>query len=384
MNMESPLEGHSDDAFAADRRRRRKVIIAVAVAVVIVIGLMFFMRGKKAPPPVTDNSPKVTVMIPGRHQVSSSVTASGIIAARHDMPVGAVGEGGMVTQVLVNPGDWVKAGQALAIVERSVQTQQAASAAASLRSAQADASLAQANLTRALALVKNGFISKADIDAKTAARDQALARASVAKAQLGEQLARNARLVIKAPAGGLVLTRAVEPGQIVTGGQTVLFRIAENGEMEMQARVSEQDLATMRVGATAQVTPVGSQTPVTGQIWQLSPVIDPTTRQGAVRIALHYTPALRPGGFASAAIAGGQADVPLLPESAVLSDPKGNFVYVVGQDNRVARRDVKVGDVDDRGVSISSGLSGRETVVISAGAFLNPNDKISPQIAPSH
>jgi len=161
----------------------------------------------------------------------------------------------------------------------------------------------------------------------------------------------------------------------------VLFRIAEKGEMEMQARISEQDLATMHVGGEAQVTPVGGQTSVTGQIWQLSPVIDPTTRQGVARIALPYTTALRPGGFANASIVGGNADVPLLPESAVLSDVKGNFVYVLGADNRVVRRDVKVGEVDDRGVSIVSGLSGKETVVTSAGAFLNANDKITPQFA---
>jgi multidrug efflux pump subunit AcrA (membrane-fusion protein) len=73
--------------------------------------------------------------------------------------------------------------------------------------------------------------------------------------------------------------------------------------------------------------------------------------------------------------------LPLLPESAVLSDPKGNFVYVVGQDSRVSRREVTVGGVDDRGVSIASGLNGHERVIASAGAFLNPGDKVTPVLA---
>ena len=131
------------------------------------------------------------------------------------------------------------------------------------------------------------------------------------------------------------------------------------------------------------MTPVGTVLRIAGRIWQISPVIDPNTRQGMVRIALPYDSALRPGGFAAASIGGGVGDVPLLPESAVLSDQKGNYVYLVGQDDKVIRRDVKVGDVDDRGVTVVSGLTGNERVVASAGAFLNAGDKVKPQAAPS-
>jgi multidrug efflux pump subunit AcrA (membrane-fusion protein) len=54
------------------------------------------------------------------------VTATGSIAARRDMPVGVPGEGGQVLRVLVEPGQWVQAGQTLAVIDRSVQTQEAA------------------------------------------------------------------------------------------------------------------------------------------------------------------------------------------------------------------------------------------------------------------
>ena len=110
-------------------------------------------------------------------------------------------------------------------------------------------------------------------------------------------------------------------------------------------------------------------------------MIDRTTRQGFARIALPYDASLRPGGFAEATIASGKADVPLLPQSAVLSDDKGNFVYVVGPDNAVVHRPVKIGDVSDIGVSILDGLSGNEKVVVSAGAFLTVGEKIQPQLS---
>jgi multidrug efflux pump subunit AcrA (membrane-fusion protein) len=95
-------------------------------------------------------------------------------------------------------------------------------------------------------------------------------------------------------------------------------------------------------------------------------------------VAVPYQAALRPGAFASVTLTAGAANVPLLPQSAVSSDDKGSYVYVVGSDNRVRRQPVTIGQVDDRGVSIMSGLAGDERVVVSAVAFLNPNDKIIP------
>ena len=108
-------------------------------------------------------------------------------------------------------------------------------------------------------------------------------------------------------------------------------------------------------------------------------MIDPQSRQGVVRIAVPYTPALRPGGFAEAQITAGTTTAPLLPQSAVLSDDKGNYVYIVNGKNEVERRDIKIGTVNDSGVTIASGLSGNEAVVLSAGPFLNPGQKVNPK-----
>jgi HlyD family secretion protein len=296
------------------------------------------------------------------------------------MPVGIAGEGGIVTRVLVEPGSWVGAGQVLATVDRSVQAETAESLAAQTRVARADATLAQAELDRAKSLVDRGFISKADLQRREATRDQAVARVRVADAQLAETRARNRRLDIRAPAAGLVLTRGVEPGQIVSSGSGQLFRIAMGGQMEMRAQLAEADLAAVSVGTVADVTPVGTTQSFRGEVWQVAPIIDPQTRQGVARIALKYDRALRPGGFASATIVSGARQAPLLPESAVQSDGRGSYVYVVGAGDKVERRDVKVGEVSDTGVAIASGLTGTERVVLSAGAFLNPGQQIKPQL----
>lgn len=390
MNYETSVRSEGASMILDDDSapRRRRALIIGAVVLVLAAALAFFMFGRKsestgpaAAQGAKAQAPEVTVVTPGRQLVAGTVSATGTMAARIDMPVGVVGEGGEVTRVLVQPGDWVRAGQVLATIERSVQAQQSAALDAQINVARANARLAEQELARAQQLVGRGFVSKADVDRKLATRDQALAQVRVAEAQYREALARTGRLDIRAPAAGLVLTRSVEPGQVVGAGSGTLFRLAKGGEMELRAQLSENDLASVHMGAIATVTPVGSSQSFKGQVWQVSPVIDPQTRQGIARVALAYSPLLRPGGFAQAEIVTGQVNAPLLPESAVLSDQNGNFVYIVDANDKAQRRAVKTGQVSDKGIAIISGLNGDEKVVLSAGAFLNPGQVVKPHHA---
>ncbi|TPG17656.1 efflux RND transporter periplasmic adaptor subunit [Sphingomonas koreensis] len=364
---------------------KRRWIIGIVVVLALLIGgyVLFGSHGKKAAAPAAaslDQIPTVSVTVPGRQTIAHIVSATGSLAARREMPIGVAGEGGLITRVLVNPGDWVKVGQVLATVDRSVQTETAASLAAQVKVAQSDARLAQANFDRAQQLVGHGFISKADIDQLAATRDSANAKVRVAEATLAETQARNHQLDIRAPAAGLVLTRGAEPGQIVSQNSGVLFRMAKDGEMELDAQLSEADIARLSVGVPATVTPVGTTENYKGEVWEIEPVIDPQSRQGIAKIAVPYHADLRPGGFASASIQAGASQAPLLPQSAVQSDEQGNYVYVVGNDNKVVRRNVTTGIVSDQGVAIATGLNGSEHVVVSAGAFLNPGQKIIPTL----
>jgi RND family efflux transporter MFP subunit len=389
MNRETSI--HSSDTLVvvdSSRRRRRMLIVgALAALALFVLGLAVIMGksasdkpagGAAAGKAAAGQAPSVTVVVPGLSQVGRTVTASGPLSARRDQPVGIAGQGGRVVRVLVDAGSWVHAGQVLAVVDRSVQAQQAAQLAAQIDAAKAQAALAQANYERALALEGRGFVSKADIDSKKATRDAAYAQVRVAQAQLAETRAQIGQLNVTAPTAGLVLQRNVELGQIVSPGSGSLFRIAKDGAMEMRAQLAQQDLTYVHVGMPAQVTPVGASRSFPGSVWQVAPVIDPQSRLGEVRIAIAYNPLIRPGGYAEAKITAGSTTAPVLPQSAVLSDDKGNYVYIINAKNEIERRPIKIGTVDDRGVTIAEGLSGNEAVVLSAGPFLNPGQKVNP------
>ena len=383
MNREASI--HSSDTLVVvdrSRQRRRLMIGGAALLVLVVIGLAMILgrgAGEEAAPTGAGQIPTVTVIIPGQSQVGRVVSASGPLAAKRDQPVGIAGSGGRVIRVLVDAGSWVRGGQVLAVVDRSVQAQEASQLAAQVEAARANAALAQANYERAIALQGRGFVSKAEIDSKKAIRDAANAQVRVAQAQLAGTRAEIGRLDISAPASGLILARSIEVGQIVGPASGALFRLAEGGQMEMQAQLAQQDLALVHVGMPASVTPVGSDQNYSGTVWQVAPVIDPQSRLGAVRIAVPYGPAIRPGGFAEARITAGTTTAPMLPQSAVLSDDKGNYVYIINGRNEVERRDIKIGNVDDNGVTIVAGLSGNEPVVLSAGPFLSPGQKVKPR-----
>jgi RND family efflux transporter MFP subunit len=396
MNRETSIYS-SDTLVIADgsRRRRRMVIIGALAALVLFVvglGILTSQRSRSNGTPAggaaggagTGQIPSVTVVVPGRSQVGKLVTASGPLGARRDQPVGIAGQGGRVISVLVDAGSWVRAGQTLAVIDRSVQAQQAAQQAAQIEAARAQAALAQSDYDRAIALQGRGFISKAEIDAKKAARDAANAQVRVAQAQLAETRAQIGQLDVRAPTAGLVLARNVELGQIVSPGSGALFRLAEAGEMEMRAQLAQQDLSNVHVGMPAQVTPVGSSVSIVGHVWQVAPTIDPQSRLGEVRIAVPYSPAMRPGGYAQASITAGTTTAPVLPQSAVLSDDKGNYVYIINAKNEVERRNIQIGTVNENGVTVSSGLSGNEAVVLSAGPFLNPGQKVKPNRAAAH
>jgi HlyD family secretion protein len=386
MNRETSIHS-SDTLVVVDRsRRRRWVIIGAVVAAILVIGLAIMIsrnaaRTKDAAAAArgAGQIPTVTVVVPGRSQVGRMITASGPLAAKRDHPVGIAGTGGRVVRVLADAGSWVRAGQSLAIIDRSVQAEQAAQLVAQVEAARADAALAQSNYERAIALQSRGFVSKAEIDSKKAIRDAAYAQVRVAQAQLAGTRAEIGRLNVVAPATGLILARSVEVGQVVGSGSGALFRLAAGGQMEMRAQLAQQDLAYVHVGMPAQVTPIGSDRSFTGNVWQVAPVIDPQSRLGDVLIAIPYDPAIKPGGFAEAKITAGATTAPLLPQSAVLSDEKGNYVYIINARNEVERRNIQIGTVNDSGVTIAGGLSGNEPVVLSAGPFLNPGQKVKPR-----
>lgn len=350
------------------------VIIALAIA-----SASFMLLGRK--PHVTplmhqEELPLVTVMIPPVKEVTASVSFTGAISARYDMPIANEGDTARIVGVYVEPGDRVQKGQLLARLDDSVLTPQVNRLAASLEQAQAQAALSAAEYKRALGVQAAGALSAEDIEKRRATAVTDAASVKVAAAQLAEAEARLARTRIVAPFAGTVLTRHAEVGQIANPGGEALFRVASGGEVEMRGQIAEQDLAQVKVGQPAAVYLTGLTRPFEGKVRLLGAIIDPQTRLGDIRIALQPDPALRPGAFARAEVTIARASRPVLPKTAVFSDGEGSYVFVVDAQGHATRHPVRVGETSEDGVAIASGLAGNERVVKSAGGFLREGEAV--------
>jgi RND family efflux transporter MFP subunit len=320
--------------------------------------------------------PLVTVMAPGAQSVTSTVSFTGTIHARYDMPISPEGESGRVTAVLVEAGDHVKQGQVLARIDQSVLRTQLNRLAASLEESKAQASLSAAEYRRAQAVEASGALSAEEIARRAATASTDEARVKVAAAQMAEYQARLGKTEIRAPSNGIVLTRAAEVGQTASPGGEPLFRLAQDGEIEMRGQVAERDLAALSVNQKALVFLTGIAKPFEGRVRLLGAIIDPQTRLGEIRISLAPDPALRPGAFARSEVVVGSAQRPVLPQTAVLSDAQGTYVLVVNGQSKAVRRAVRVVSTVPEGLVIGEGLEGNERVITTAGAFLRAGEEV--------
>jgi HlyD family secretion protein len=370
-------------ATAAPLTGRRNLWPAVAIgAVVVALVVLLAVRlthalGVKS---VTnkDAIPTVSVTEVGVSTVPTTVSIIGTIAARYDMPIGVEGDAGRVAAIYVEAGDHVKRGQVLARLNVSVLEPQVANLEAALEQAHAEAELADAEYRRAQAVGASGALSAEETQRRKSAAVTAAAKVKVAAAQLAESQARLARAAVRAPADGIILTRHVEVGQTATPGGEALFRLSQGGEVELRGQVAEQDLPLLKVGQEVNVRLTGTTSIYAGRVRLLGAVIDPQTRLGEARVALTPDPNLRPGAFARAEVTVSNAERAVLPQTAVLTDDKGSYVLIVNAQHKIERRAVRVSGMVQNGVTIAEGITGKEQVVATAGAFLQEGEQVNP------
>lgn len=351
---------------------------------------------KAAPAAETAGSgaPRATVRVAPvtLRPMSGSIVASGELTVRDEIAIASDLEGQRIARLLVDEGDWVKAGQPIAVLDGALLSAQAATQAASLKRAQAALASEEARAAQAVrerdrveglaaeGVVADELIEQRGLAARLGGYDAAAAAADVAlaRAQIGETATRQARLTLRAPVGGRVLARSARVGDVVGAATGPLFSIARGGLIELSAEVAERDLGRLAPGTQATVALPDGQT-LAGTVRLVSPIVDAQTRMGRVRIALPVDPDLRPGGFARATFELPATPRPAVPDRAVLQGGDGAAILVIGRGDVVRRVPVKV-------VQRAGGWSGIEAgepleglrVVLSGGAFAAAGDRVTP------
>jgi len=186
-------------------------------------------------------------------------------------------------------------------------------------------------------------------------------------------------VTILAPVDGLIVDRKGRLGAIATSGGDPIFRLIVGGHIEVEAEVVETAISGLRRGneVLLDIAGIGS---VSGKVRLVSPVVDPVTRLGLVRISTAAHEGLRSGLFASGWIVVTKRTALTVPATAVLTDATGTYVLRVDGDI-IARQPVAAGLIWQNRREVVIGLNPGDLVVAKAGAFFTSGDKITPVLA---
>jgi RND family efflux transporter MFP subunit len=316
-------------------------------------------------------------------------------------------DGLAIVELDAEDGDTVAAGQVLARLDRSqldalMAQNDAATARADAAIAQAKSQIEQFRAQLAWAnddfqrasklggqIVAAATIEQRQIAVRTAEAQLAAAGNGLALAEADrksrdserrELLVRIARTEVTAPVAGLVSRRTARLGAAVSSVGEPLFRIIEDGAIDLEADVPEQSLARLAVGMSAKLRLPGAAGEIDGVVRLVSEEVDKASRTGKARIALAPGSRARVGSFASAEIEIGRGEGVGVPASAVERDGAGGRLLVV-RDGVVEQRRVEVAIAEGDALEIASGLAPGESVVARAAAFLRAGDRVRAALA---
>ena len=376
--------------------------LVIGLALVLAAGAWWWLRGG-----AVIEVEAATAAAPSSAAAGSAAVlqATGYVVARRQATVSAQITG-TLTQVLIEEGERVEKGQVLATLEDTAQKAMLAQAQANLRSAQAQLVQArtqlaqnQRDLTRADDLVARQLVSKqaaelartqvesqrALVDAQ--ARQVEVAQASVAGAQVQLDYC-----TVRAPFSGVVIAKAAQVGEIVSplsagGGftRTGVGTIVDMDSLEIEVDVNESYIH--RVSAdqpTEAVLDAYQDWKIPGHVIAIIPTADRSKATVKVRVALSVKdPRIVPDmgvrvSFLEAAKPQ-QAEQPKgvrVPGAAVVERDGAQVAFVVGDDDTVQQRSLKVAGKLGDDVHVTDGLQAGETVVLDPPAELKDGAKV--------
>lgn len=352
-----------------------KTLLLLVVLVAAAAGLYALTRGGKG----ADGDLKIVTVEKG--SITEKALAVGQIQPRQKFSIKSK-ISGIVKRCMVNVGDKVKAGDALLEIAPDPTPQELTDVDRQLDSTRASYERAKAEWERSQQLSKDGVLPKSDLDVKREAFE--LAKVAVAKAEQNRDLTRNGRIstatvsmesIIRAPAAGTILTRAVNPGDPVvplTSYQpgTELAAIADMSDLIFKGTVDEIDVGKLHAGMTARIKVGALPTDVvTGKVARIAPQAQ--QKEGAtlfdveIELEQNSNVSLRAGYSANADLIIREVkDVPTIPERVVIFEDGGKktFVELQGASPKEPPRKTKVK------LGVSDGLSTQVVEGLAVGA----------------
>ncbi len=342
---------------------RTWIVGACLLGVGLVAGLLIGGKGKTATQPAAQPAVAaltVSVIRPERKRVADTVRVVGQTRSRDEVRVVPELSGLRIARLEVDAGDYVRAGQTLAVLDsRSLDIE-----SDELRS---ELERTRGEYERARTLVASQLVSREFFKQKQSSYE--VARAQYDNARLSVQRTR-----VSAPTAGRIFRRNASIGDL-TDGSASLFEIAKDGVIELDAHVPEGIVARLRAGMRAQVDIAGRGTPLDGEIRMIVPSVDAVTRASSVRLRLYDSGELPVGVFGEANIDIAAVEGWSVPRSALQQDGAGHYLWRV-DDKGIVRRQPVTPTIRTADTVVVAEAIGGASIVAKAGAFVREKDRV--------
>jgi len=357
----------------------RTLMLVVAIAAIFTVTLILVRQaasGGTGDGAVMIAKPALTVVAitPQPATLPIRITANGNVMAWQEASIGTEANGLRLVNVKVAVGDIVQRGQVLATFASETVTADLAQSGAAVAEAEAALAEAKDSAQRARELQTTGAMSAQQIHRYLIAERTARARLAAMQAAEKKQRLRLAQAQVLASDDGVISGSSATVGAVLPAGQE-LFRLIRQGRLEWRAEVAASELARLRPGQLAQVTPVSGEM-VKGRVRSLAPTVDLRSRNGLVYVDLPADTTARAGMFARGEFEIGSERMLSLPQSAVLSLDGFNYVMRIGPGSKLIQTKVTTGRRAGDRVEIIAGIKDSDQVVESGVAFLGDGDLV--------
>ena len=371
--------------------KKTDLVFPVWLAVLVLVLLLSGCgeKPKQQPPP----PPKVTVAQPVQRMVSDDLEVPGNTQAIYTVQLVAR-VAGYLEKVLFQDGQIVKKGQPLFLIQQNTYQDNLQQAEAAVLQFRANLVYAQAQWDRYSKLVLEKAGSQSDVDNWRFQRDQAQANLRSAEAQVSLAQLNLSYTDVRAPFDGRMDRRLRDPGNLVGAGEnTVLASINQIDPMYLYFNIADVDLARLLKSshgipgvAAPQKWPVFAGLPSEegyphrGYLDFAAISLTTTTGTLLMRgILPNANGQILAGLFARVRVPIEQRTALVVPEVAIGHDQQGSYVLVVNEKNVVERRSVKTGPTVDSLRAIDEGLKGTEWVIVKGLVKAAPGRQVTPE-----
>ncbi len=302
---------------------------------------------------------------------------------------------GYISSVNFTEGSEVKKGDVLFVIDPRPYAAELKHAQAQLAQARSQLALAKSEKARATNLLAQHAISQEEYDTRASGNEQAEANVELAQAALDTAELNMNWTRVTAPISGRISRANVTLGNLVSNGQTVLTTLVSldpiyvrfDGDEQAYLRYQKMEKDRIAAGSKEQPNPVlvgladEAGFPHTGVMVFLDNEVDPQTGTIRTRARLdNHDRAFTPGLFARVRLLGDRKyDALLINDSAVGTDQTVKYVLVVGADNKVEYRPVKLGPIIDGLRVVREGLKANDTIVVNGLQRVRPGSQVNPQ-----